>query len=397
MHRSKLSSSLLIIGAASLCLFLCSDAVPTSSSRTLKLSDYPPLSAVPPVDSTQVKKWLSEIDLSGVPTISLNTGEPPDCPAAVDEDVCYWTCDDCSADDVVDCPDKNAWGLTFDDGPTPDTPELLRFLDKENTKATFFLIGSNVVQYPDLVREELKAGHHLASHTWSHHALTTLTNEQIVAEIKWTEKAIEDATGHRIRYMRPPYGDVDNRVRHVLRKLGYIVVDWTGDTFDSEDWKMPELSSSRVIANFQKSISRYTSTNSTKSNDLLASTRGFISLEHDLSAETVAIAKTLIPFGKQHNLQIMTVAQCLHDNSPYSAINGNPMAGTGTNSSVSPPNPESTGKSPTNEIDGLDIKPHTSGAIRSTGSVWTQNIMTSSNFILECWPILLGLAGFISL
>lgn len=73
--------------------------------------------------------------------------------------------------------------------------------------------------------------------SWSHHALTTLSNEQIVAEMKWTEKAIEDATGYRVRYMRPPYGDVDNRVRFVLKKLGYTVVDWTGDTFDSNDWK----------------------------------------------------------------------------------------------------------------------------------------------------------------
>lgn len=75
------------------------------------------------------------------------------------------------------------------------------------------------------------------SRRWSHHALTTLTNEQIVAEIKWTEKAILDATGLRVRYMRPPYGDVDNRVRFVLKKLGYTVVDWGGDTFDSNDWK----------------------------------------------------------------------------------------------------------------------------------------------------------------
>lgn len=77
----------------------------------------------------------------------------------------------------------------------------------------------------------------MTSCSWSHHALTTLTNEEIVAEIKWTEKAILDATGLRVRYMRPPYGDVDNRVRFVLKKLGYTVVDWGGDTFDSNDWK----------------------------------------------------------------------------------------------------------------------------------------------------------------
>ena len=58
-----------------------------------------------------------------------------------------------------------------------------------------------------------------------------------MAEMRWTEKAIFDVTGLRVKYMRPPYGDIDNRVRYVLRRMGYIVVDWTGDTFDSNDWK----------------------------------------------------------------------------------------------------------------------------------------------------------------
>lgn len=84
--------------------------------------------------------------------------------------------------------------------------------------------------------------------SWSHHALTTLSNEQIVAEMKWTEKAIEDATGYRVKYMRPPYGDIDNRVRFVLKKLGYIVVDWTGDTFDTNDWKSKPTIQSLVLS-----------------------------------------------------------------------------------------------------------------------------------------------------
>jgi len=54
--------------------------------------------------------------------------------------------------------------------------------------------------------------------------------------MKWTEKAIMDATGHKVRYMRPPYGDIDNRVRFVLKQMGYVVVDWT-DSFDTLDWQ----------------------------------------------------------------------------------------------------------------------------------------------------------------
>ncbi|KAG0042039.1 chitin deacetylase [Gryganskiella cystojenkinii] len=276
---------------------------------------YPPGSEVPPTDSAEVQQWLSEIDLTGAPSIELNSGDPPNCPDTVLEDVCYWTCEDCANDDIVTCPDKDVWGLTFDDGPTSATPDLLQFLDQQNVKATFFLIGSNVVQYPELVMQEVQAGHHLASHTWSHHALTTLSNEQIVAEIKWTEKAIEDATGYRVRYMRPPYGDVDNRVRFVLRKLGYTVVDWTGDTFDSNDWKIPGMSMDQVASKFKGVLEAYTSASANNS-------QGFISLEHDLNEQTVGVAKEMIPFGLSKNLNIMTVAQCLHDTSPYASVNG---------------------------------------------------------------------------
>ncbi|KAG0346972.1 chitin deacetylase [Podila humilis] len=292
-------------------LFLHGTVEAAPSKRSTTNEHYPAPGVVPSVTSPEVLQWLSEIDLSAAPDIRTNTGEPPECPETVQDNVCYWTCDDCSADDVVECPNKNDWGLTFDDGPTPQvTPDLLQFLDEKNVKATFFLVGGNVVQYPDLVLQEAKAGHHLASHTWSHHALTTLTNEQIVAEIRWTEKAIFDVSGYRIKYVRPPYGDVDNRVRFVLKKMGYIVVDWTGDRFDSNDWKIPEMPVSQVTANYMKAIQGY-------ANNATKETKGFITLEHDLTEETVAIAKKVIPLGLARNLTITTVAACLGDSAPY--------------------------------------------------------------------------------
>ncbi|GJJ68234.1 peptidoglycan-N-acetylglucosamine deacetylase [Entomortierella parvispora] len=296
-------------------ILCCSFATVSTVEAGLNIADFPPSSEVPPTNSPQVQKWLSEIDLTGAPSIEANSGDPPNCPSKVAEGVCYWTCEDCAADDIITCPDKNVWGLTFDDGPTPATPDLLQFLDQQKVKATFFLIGANVVQHPDVVLQEVKAGHHLASHTWSHHALTTLTNEQIVAEIKWTEKAIEDATGYRVRYMRPPYGDVDNRVRFVLKKLGYTVVDWTGDTFDSNDWKIPQVSVDSTRTKYENAIKKYAGPTANN-------TQGFITLEHDLTSDTVSVAKTAIPLGLSLKLNIMTVAECLHDSSPYAAVNG---------------------------------------------------------------------------
>ncbi|KAF9343235.1 chitin deacetylase, partial [Mortierella sp. AD094] len=182
-------------------------------------SKYPAVNLVPPIDSPEVQAWLKEIDLTGAPNLPLHTGDPPVCPNPPIPDECYWTCDGCAADDITACARPNTWGLTFDDGPSTDTPTLLTYLKGQNLAATFFLIGSNVITYPDTVKREVAEGHHLASHTWSHHALTTLSNEQIVAEMKWTEKAVMDATGLKLKYMRPPYGDINNRVRFVLKKM----------------------------------------------------------------------------------------------------------------------------------------------------------------------------------
>ncbi|KAG0275374.1 chitin deacetylase, partial [Linnemannia gamsii] len=226
---------------------------------------------------------------------------------------CYWTCEGCAADDITACAAPNTWGLTFDDGPSTATPTLLNYLKTNKHSATFFLIGSNVIQYPDTVKREVAEGHHLASHTWSHHALTTLSNEQIVAEMKWTEKAVMEATGLRLKYMRPPYGDINNRVRYVLKKLGYIPVDWTGDAFDTNDWQMPTMAESK--------------------------TKGFYCLEHDLNDLTVGAAQKLIPLGTARNINIASVAQCEGDSQPYQ------LGGTAPMPSVSGATPSVTASS----------------------------------------------------
>ncbi|KAF9296869.1 chitin deacetylase, partial [Mortierella antarctica] len=116
---------------AAFCLLLLSSTTLLLADAVLNPSNYPPLGSTPSVNSPEVRKWLSELDLSRAPSIETNTGEPPECPTVVPEDVCYWTCDDCSADDVVECPNPGVWGLTFDDGPTPATPELLQFLEEK--------------------------------------------------------------------------------------------------------------------------------------------------------------------------------------------------------------------------------------------------------------------------
>lgn len=233
---------------------------------------------------------------------------------------CVWTCTGCAADDIVQCGTPGTWGLTFDDGPSADTPRLLDYLKANKASASFFLIGSNAVQYPDIVKREVAEGHHLASHTWSHSALTTLTNEQIVAEMKWTEKVVMDATGLRMKYMRPPYGDINNRVRYVLKSMGYIPVDWTGDSFDTNDWRIGTTSNginwnlATVVSTFSNNLNKYITTLTANPNQA-----GFYCLEHDVSATTVDAALKLLPLGIEKKIKFDNVGGCEKDASPYQA------------------------------------------------------------------------------
>ncbi|KAI9235685.1 MAG: hypothetical protein BYD32DRAFT_357780, partial [Podila humilis] len=194
---------------------------------------FPPVGRVPPVDAPQMHQWLSQVNLSGAPEIPLNMaqpGNPPTCLSKVPDSACNWLCDGCSADDVVDYPVKKEWATTFENGPTEATSEPLNVLKTMKVKATFFVIGGNVAEYPKITRYwrvDDNLLNLLFKYNWSHTAFTTGTNEVIAAEVRWTEMAILDATGHKVKYVRTPYGDFDNRIRYILKELGYTAVQWT--------------------------------------------------------------------------------------------------------------------------------------------------------------------------
>ncbi|KAF9111535.1 chitin deacetylase [Mortierella sp. AM989] len=331
-------------------------ATTVNAQGTFNPTAFPPVNVVPPVDSPEMKEWLKGLNFADVPVHKLNTGNPPACPAlaAIPVDQCWWTCQTCPADDIETCPTPGTWGLTFDDGPTAETPALLQILKASNLKASFFVMGSNVVRNAEVLKQEVADGHHLASHTWSHHPLTTLTNEQIVAELKWTEKAVFDITGLRMKYMRPPYGDIDNRVRAVVKKLGYIVVDWTSDAYDSKDFN---LNAGHTNATLAAAVTKMSTTLINYAAN--PGPKGVITLQHDLYPVTIQFAKLLLPAVAQTNLKAMSVAECLNDASPYQ---NSPNQNT---TSPKPTGPPGTGNSP-KVVDGNGAN----GLSAATGTVF---------------------------
>lgn len=117
--------------------------------------------------------------------------------------------------------------LTFDDGPDPRyTPKILAILEKNNIKATFFLIGSRVNMFPNLARQVASHGHSIGNHTYYHVKLKSLTEDQIKEEIDWCEKTIYRVTGKKPQYFRPPKGYFNDKTIQVASNAGYKVILW---------------------------------------------------------------------------------------------------------------------------------------------------------------------------
>jgi peptidoglycan/xylan/chitin deacetylase (PgdA/CDA1 family) len=129
----------------------------------------------------------------------------------------------------------NCIALTFDDGPDPvDTPKLLDLLREKNVKATFFVVGKRVDQYPEIVRRASSEGHLIANHTWSHYSLFCfLTPSRLRAEIERGTESVRRSCGSRPRLFRSPVGLRHPLLRPYLRDAGLEYVSWTIRTRDT--------------------------------------------------------------------------------------------------------------------------------------------------------------------
>ncbi|KAI0738595.1 hypothetical protein C8Q80DRAFT_1113603 [Daedaleopsis nitida] len=266
-----------------------SNAPPLPSKFVFSQGAWPALDVVPPTDSDEVKEWMKELDGQDIPdfkpTVDGSCANDP-AAAAQAQERGWWTCGKyVDPNDIVTCPEKYTWGVSFDDGPAPYTPKLLQYLEDHDISATFFVVGSRVISYPDILIAEYMAGHEISVHTWSHHPLTAMTNEQIVAELGWTRKAIQTVLGVTPTTMRAPFGDIDNRVRAISNAMGLRPIIWTttpgGVSFDTNDWHVP--------GGEQTGESQFQIFESLLGNASTLDT-GFIVLEHDLFEITVDLA-----------------------------------------------------------------------------------------------------------
>ncbi|MCD0451804.1 polysaccharide deacetylase family protein [Actinocorallia sp. API 0066] len=145
------------------------------------------------------------------------------------------------------CARVKCVALTFDDGPMEDTERLLGMLAQYNAKATFFVVGRMVEEFPDLVRKEVAGGHEIANHSWSHANLAGLSDAGVRAEIQKTQDAIVRHSGYRSVLLRPPYGSSNARVAAVARSFGLPEIIWAVDPLDWRD-RSSSLVARRVLS-----------------------------------------------------------------------------------------------------------------------------------------------------
>lgn len=157
--------------------------------------------------------------------------------------------------------------LTFDDGPSKTvTPVILDVLKQENIKATFFLLGSRVDLYPDIVKREYDEGHYLASHGYSHvYSQLYSSPQSVLDEYNNCITSIRNAIGepeynpHLFRfpggYWGGKYAKVKEQTLPLLEQNGILHIDWNALTSDSAGAKTTE----QFIAELEKTVPKHNS------------------------------------------------------------------------------------------------------------------------------------------
>lgn len=181
-------------------------------------------------------------------------------------------------------PNKPMVALTFDDGPSAYTDRLLRCLQKNDVKATFFLVGSSAGRYPDTIRKAYRMGCEIGNHTYSHPSLSSLSAQGIQDQVNSVNRLVREITGKNPTLLRPPYGDYNS---NVCANAGLPVILWSVDT---RDWATRNADS--IVSHIQTHVSD-----------------GDIILMHDTYAQSVDAAEMIIPWLKSKGYQMVTVSE----------------------------------------------------------------------------------------
>ena len=181
--------------------------------------------------------------------------------------------------------------LTFDDGPSVFTLEVLDLLKKYNAKATFFCIGKNIEKHPEIVKQIIAEGHLVGNHSYNHSKFFDFYNAAAISEeIQKTDQLLEKLTSKKINFFRPPYGVTTPSIRRALKTTGHTVIGWNIRSLDGGT-KDQNLIFNRII----KRISP-----------------GGIVLLHDTGSHSVSVLEQFLQFLQQNKYEVISVEELLN-------------------------------------------------------------------------------------
>ncbi|KAJ6458980.1 carbohydrate esterase family 4 protein [Mycena sanguinolenta] len=232
---------------------------------------------------------------------------------------CWWTFHQCVTPkvaglnpDIASVPEPRTLGYGFDDGPNCSHNAFYDYLSERGQAATMFYIGSNVLDWPLEAQRAVADGHQICVHTWSHRYMTAFSNEAAFGELWYSLQAIKLVTGVTPTCWRPPYGDVDDRIRYIATQLGLETIIWKYDSFD---WMvgLNGITEQDVQANYQALIANVSAGT--------FDTVGAIMLTHELNNFTMQTAIDNYPALVQAFDHVVPIAVAMNQTTPYVETN----------------------------------------------------------------------------
>lgn len=187
----------------------------------------------------------------------------------------------------VPTPRPKAVALTFDDGPRAEsnrTPKVLALLKKYNAHATFFVLGTQARDNPQILKQQIAQGCEIGNHSWNHKNLSKLSMKKVKQQCNKTKKVVKTLTGYDVKLVRPPYGAISKKMR---RHMNSPFILWNVDT---EDWV--SLDPEKILKRAKKKVKD-----------------GSIILMHDIYSSTATALETLLPWLIENGYDILTVSE----------------------------------------------------------------------------------------
>ncbi|KAF9170235.1 chitin deacetylase [Mortierella sp. AD011] len=206
---------------------------------------------------------------------------------------------------ITNCKNPGVVAYTFDDGPGIYNDELLAKLASYNVTATFFVLGQMVEEHPDALKNILARGHQIASHTYDHPNLDTLSTSQILKQMTTTQDLIFQHAGVRPRFMRAPMGNCASTCQKAVSSLDMLVTYWSADT---NDWKYTTDAQTDLQGALQNAM---TEVNEKIVNNSNPATDSFILLEHEIHQYSVEhLVDLVVNAVLKKGYKFVSVAEC---------------------------------------------------------------------------------------